>query len=422
MTDKHNQIYSFEDFYELFFPNENNKLAIKNIRIVFEDGIIELKRFIGYGAYNAVFYADYYKNNLCKAVVFKLFVPQRFDKNTDFEYLLYLESENEGLVLNSIKVLPNQLKKYNEKKDEYIKTSKKIYNLLKDEKVNSYIPKSYEEAIFNLNNDTDELINNFLLFEYDTYENLDDYLKNTRSTTERLKIVKSLANIIGEFYYNPSVRILLLDIKPENFLYKTNKKVEDSLFKILDWDSIIEFNENYEIIGTPNLHFSYSPNEVLKLNYKNIDITTAIFMLSIVLYRAVFRKSIENGKVSNYPFSPASRFSKINLNEDAMKESLNELISLENKEGAADGFWLKFVEIMNKGYTNCSKNRYKKIGDMNEIDLFSSDIQKLIEIYENKGVHPEVMLNKAIKMAEKINAKDFEEELFTSIKEVDNEN
>ena len=94
---------------------------------------------------------------------------------------------------------------------------------------------------------------------------------------------------------NPKIRMLLIDIKPENFLYKSNEKVEDSLYKVLDWDSIIEFDKNYKIKGTHNLHYTdtYSPNEIIKANsIDKIDIRTAIFMLSVVLYRAIFRNAI----------------------------------------------------------------------------------------------------------------------------------
>ena len=55
--------------------------------------------------------------------------------------------------------------------------------------------------------------------------------------------------------------------------------------------------------------------------------------------------------------------------------------------------------------------------NMNEINCFSSDIQKLKEIFENIDVHPKIMLNKAIERAKEIKSEDFDEELFTSIKD-----
>ncbi len=416
----------FEEFVKHYFLVQKSNTAIKKIKILVDDSIIVLKKYIGCGAYNVVFYADYYKNSICKPVIFKLFIPRRFDNETDFEYELEIFDKDDICELISLRVLPKQFEKYQIKKDEYVRKNKEIYNLLKHECVNSYIPKSYEEKIFYGSNDTDnEILNNFLLFEYDAYQNLDDYFINSNSLVERLKIVKSLSNIVGELYYNPKIRMLLIDIKPENFLYKSNEKVEDSLYKVLDWDSIIEFDKNYKIKGAPNLHYTdtYSPNEIIKANsIDKIDIRTAIFMLSVVLYRAIFRNAIMNKKIPPFPLAPASRFTKVRFDEFAMKAELNNMIMIDRKTGAADGFLLKFKEIMNKAYTNNLADRYIKRENSNEIECFSEDIQSLIEIYENKGVHPEVMLNKAIAVAKNITNEDIDEDLFTSIKEMDDEN
>lgn len=414
-------IISLNDFIESYFNEEG--IAKQSIIIKCGDLYkLTLNSYIGRGAYNTVFFGKYEKGtSVSKACILKYFLPIKFfdgNEQTDFSYNLTVSEEQNSLIIEKIELgIFSQYNYYIQMIKEYRISNEKMISLLVSDEVNSFIPKPYEEGIFNFKIDENliniDITNCFMLFAYDSQFSLKKYIENCDSVTKRLKILKSIINIIGVLYYKKS--LLMLDIKLDNYIYKGNESVENREFKIIDWDSIIELDESKKVSTSIKIHSSegFRPDEVDCFDVDDIGIKSSIFMLGACLYQTVFMPLIKQDQL--YPL-PRAGADMVSIRYDERISNAFDALKLNS------GFQMKFFEIMDKCYTQDCDSRYSADDNKTEIKKLSDDVQILIEIYENRGVHPEVMLNKAMGIAKDIMPKDIDENLFTNIKEVNVEN
>lgn len=381
---------------------------------------INITSFIGKGSYNTVFFAEYEKKSVKKACILKIFLPNKFiekknKESFDFCYEINMDEQDEKIILQNIRLsVPAQYPYYAEKVKEYKSTNVRIINLLASDEVNSFIPKPYEEQIHSMNFEnfdlSFDLTSCFMIFAYDSQLSLTKYLMNCDSITKRLEIVISLINLIGELYYKKNM--LMLDVKLDNFIFKDHEKVKSREFKIIDWDSIVELDSAKKIPEDTTIHSSdgFRPNEVKEDRRKLIGIRSTIFMLGACLYQALFMPYIKKGELLPLPVKAGAPMVFIEYDQ--------RLLQAFEKLGLSLGFQNKFFDIMQKSYTQNIDERYTADEYYTEIEKMSNDVQTLLEIYENKGIHPEVMLDKAINDVqnnEQYSEKNFDPDLFTEI-------
>ncbi|MBS6627802.1 MAG: hypothetical protein KH282_01880 [Clostridiales bacterium] len=420
-------IHSLNDFCNKFF--DETGAPIKPIILNIENNYtINITSFIGRGSYNVVFFAEYEKNSIIKACILKYFLPIEYiekgsdkhgNQHFDFCYEINMEEQTGKIILQNIRLsVPAQYSYYVKKVKEYRTTNNRIIGLLSSDEINSFIPKPYDEQIYSMNFEEPtpnyDLTSCFMIFAYDSQISLTKYLMNCDSITKRLEIVISLINLIGVLYYQKNM--LMLDIKFDNFIFKDHEKVRNRMLKIIDWDSIVELDSEKRIPIDTTIHSSdgFRPYEVEKHEIKNIGVKSTIFMLGACLYQALFMPSILKGELLSLPVRPGTDI--VSIEYDKRISQAFEKLEL------SQGFQNKFFDIMRKSYTQEIDDRYTADEYFTEIEKMSDDVQVLLEIYDNKGVHPEVMLNNAIKdisNKDKFSEDQFDPGLFTEIEVIE---
>lgn len=315
--------------------------------------------------------------------------------------------------------LPSQKEQFIKKYDSYTHNADRIDNLLYEIAKNdptigwyydsSSIYDSSNSRIFEL----DDKNNKYCAIRLLPYENTD------ASTTihkfniyNRIDALIKLCSVVEKFHSN---NLIIADLKPRNFLYATDGIT--SRIKIIDFDSALLINNEDAIIDNQDVSGSpfYSSPEV-RLNdfslYEMYAKRADVYSIGVMLLNFVTINFFDE-------ISKEYRWFKqcyLNNLSQQLNDSLYlQLIEVEKDKNITQGFWNKFVQIVLKA-TSSPESRYE---NMQEI---KKELISLQEIYENKGVHPAVMLNKAIGIAKDIMPKDIDENLFTNIKEVNDEN
>lgn len=245
-----------------------------------------------------------------------------------------------------------------------------------------------------------DYIKAYLVTEKDNCESCINWIENQKSTLlERLKFFLVLINVVEEFY---NEGYLISDLNLKNILYKydgTRLKL-----KILDYDSIIKLSEiNSQMFlprTTPYYPKEYNNyNGIKKDNAVPIDFKSSIYSLGVIFLEILFSCKLNNDSL---PDTENVHF--LGFRNDSMRKDFSQF---------SNGFKNKVIQILRKSIRDNKKYRYDSFEEMRE------DVKILIEIYENKGVHPEVILNHAMEIAKTYKEKnDFDESLFTSVSEV----
>ena len=166
--------------------------------------------------------------------------------------------------------------------------------------------------------------------------------------------------------------------------------------RLFDFDSAVIIDEDhssdaYIVNGTP---FFSSPM-VLGTTCEIPDATVDTYSIASMLLYFICINVFEERKIDMKNFGP------MGLEEMLSNETFEYLkdcySSVENKDngGFTLGFWNKFVSIIYKYRDQSMLNRLPKTEKA--VVSLGDQIKVLREIYENKGVHPEVMLNNALR-------------------------
>lgn len=220
------------------------------------------------------------------------------------------------------------------------------------------------------------------------------------STKDKLISLIKLCSLVNRIH---NAGMMLCDLKPENYLYF---KDDDSAFiMFFDFDSISEINAYGDCIDIEHSGSKfYSGPECFSGSV--ITYRQDIFSIGRILTRLMFDDITDLDKPGN--IEPENLFSDSNFK------------ALHNKdENINGGFWNRLKSIIEKSTNRIPEERYQypnlfspeneKFG---ETLLLKNDLQVLLEIYETKGVHPEVMRDKANTLFQKT---DIDENLLTDV-------
>lgn len=233
----------------------------------------------------------------------------------------------------------------------------------------------------------------------------------------RLESIIILCSVVEKFHKH---NLLLADLKPSNYIYASDGTT--SQLKIIDIDATVQLDKNGNIeenqiaTGTPFYSFQKlfrddSSEEYMDLYKYGVAKKADIYSLGAILLNAVTIKFFDELANDNKWFS----IRHFNAADGLNSEVFAKLQKAE--EDITIGFWNKFLQIIkNTVIYDDLKIEY------NTAEELKQDIIALKEIYENKGVHPEVMLNNAIKDVqnkEKFSADNFDPDLFTEVEVVE---
>lgn len=401
----------------------------KSITIKYDRFEIELTSFVGNGTYNVVFLGSYNDNGVEKKSIIKFFLPpillenqdkkddkdEKETKPVEMEYDFELVENNGKYEITHILLkVPAQVKLYKMALQKYQISNNQMIEMLNDIEVNSFVPTPFNERVMTVSVSEDasiDLINCVMCFEYSLSTSLKDYLINCLNITERIRVVKCITSVLNKIYKS-NKKLIMLDLKIDNFLFKSNGQDGLDDLYIIDWDSLVRLNQCGHIDKDAEVNCTeyVSPQEILNVSRDIIGVKSCIFMLGYMLYIALLLPYLSKKEVSLY-LGTADEFDKVEIKESIIKELKN--------IGVTQGFILRLIKILTNSYNSNIDYRYSTTNDLNEFELFMNDLDVLIEIYNHKGVHPEVMFDYACEMAEDPNfLKEYEEELLCDIEEV----
>lgn len=382
---------------------ENNKVLLKEPECfhLTKDNILEksyyvtVEKLIGEGS-SCKNYEVLYKSQT-KSIEEKCILKELYPRECGEIYRVWYDETKICLGIQGKTSAITELLK--DEYDRYKKNYEKVMSLgntpLKDNIVG--IISDFFDIVYK--NEDIDYIKAYLVTEKDNCKSCMEWIKNEKiELLERLNFFVVLIDVVKKFY---DEGYLISDLNLNNLLYK--KEDTTLKIKVLDYDSIIKLDEINSKIFLPrtNLYYpteynDYNGNE--KSDAVTIDCRSSIYSLGIIFLEILFSLKITNDSI------PAVE-SKMHFNY-FRNSYMNKVFSQ-----FSNGFKNKVIQILKKSIRNNKIHRYDSFEDMKK------DIKDLIEIYENKGVHPEVMLNNAIILAETYKKNDFDECLFTNVKE-----
>lgn len=404
-------------------------ISESSILIQYDKFKIELTSFIGNGTYNVVFFGSYNDNGVEKKSIIKFFLPHSILENqnkkddqiakeakpVEMEYDFELVENNGKYEITHILLkVPAQVKLYKTALQKYQASNNQMIEMLNDIEVNSFVPTSFSERVMTVSVSEDEsidLINCVMCFEYSLPTSLKEYLINCLDVTERIRVVKCITSVLNKIYKSDK-KLIMLDLKIDNFLFKSNGQDGLDDLYIIDWDSLVKLNQYGHIDKDAEVNCTEyaSPQEVLNVSREIIGVKSCIFMLGYMLYIALLLPYSSKEEVSLY-LGTADEFDGVEIKKPIIKELKN--------MGVTQGFILKLIKILTNSYNSNIDYRYSPTNDLNEFELFMNDLDILIDIYNHKGVHPEIMLDNAKEMAESPDfLKEYDEDLLCEVEEV----
>lgn len=228
------------------------------------------------------------------------------------------------------------------------------------------------------------------------------------SIDERIEALIKLSKVINKFHER---NLIIADIKPENFIYDVDEV--GFCIKLFDFDSVIDLNEKITKVSCTPI---WAPYELSQQLLNAIGLSSDLYSLgAMLLYFIMF------DLFQNYPkYKLVTILHEQNKQEVLTKDVFLQLCDID--DNVTIGFWNKFVEIVNTTTTLQSPERRCPKEYTLPLDYFIEQLVILKEIYENKGIHPEVMLNNAINDVldkDKFSADNFDLDLFTEIEVIE---
>lgn len=233
---------------------------------------------------------------------------------------------------------------------------------------------------------------------YDDNFSPDGILSDVSEIEDILSILIGISEIISRLHKE---KLFHRDIKINNFLYK--KRNDTFIVKMLDTDSITDQ------IKSVCSSEPYSPIEAYRGEYYY---QSDIYMLGVTLFKMILGK--DSDLFTHYSNDERTgEQHKYIIYEDLFSQQNIHL--LIEKYHCTRGFLNRLSKIFNKSLANAYRNRY------DSVEKFVEDLKVLLDIYNHKGVHPEVMLDRGIALSNNknfFNEEEFEEKLLCDIEEV----
>ncbi len=382
---------------------DNNQGFLNGKMIHFDESRkIEIIEMIGRGAscitYSCWLYINGAKN---KKMLLKEFVPTR--SGFPIETIISIESVKISGKTFEGRYLPAAKEEYNDYLTTLDSIDKIISNIqIIDNKMARYIvslPDKYNRK-FELDLEN-HLYNAFMLFNYDS--NDINQSIHQFSIEQRLVIAETLCRIVAKFH---ELNLVFCDLKPSNFLYDFDGAT--AILRLFDFDSVVILQDNLQLgdeYKTPGGTEFFSAPEVINNYHYKIGPLSDVYSLAAILLYFVLYEQLKADDLSLY--TP----------KDFLKEDYFNLLMKSDTDNSkfniTKGFCMKFKKIIEKFADENPKNRYDRNNNQPAVQL-ADEIHILREIHENKGVHPEVILNYANKSKENIDILDY---LITNISE-----
>lgn len=283
--------------------------------------------------------------------------------------------------------------------------------ILEDESIKKYIVKIPEESdcIFKI----DETAGTYTALQLFPFDSMDTSKKIHELTmVQRLEALEKLCLVVDKFHQK---HILLADLKPENFLF-----IDDGItitLKLFDFDAIIKLDEKNRYIrnkdaegkGTP----FFSSLQVCKyLSPNTTTLDSDVYSIGAILYYFVCFEIFDEV----FPFK--TTFEDNDLTKVKEKLSLdlyNNLIKKTNDEHLSIGFWNKFISLINTAMNSNHNQRYDRFSHESPMKQMYKEITILKSIYQNNGIHPEVMIDHSVRKSKVYSKTEIDPQLFTNI-------
>lgn len=240
------------------------------------------------------------------------------------------------------------------------------------------------------------------------YENV-DYKQEikTLSFGERLDVVGNLCLIVNKFHKQ---KIIMADIKPENFLY-----YNDGILKRMEWidfDSLLKLDDNRNLCADQTITGSpfFSAPEIMAGLSTMCDERSDVYSIGAMLLFSITYKSF-NDIIHLDDYVP-----ELPNSSGKIKNSLKELPNVftndlfqsihDEDEKITLGFWNRFKNMVIKLMSPDGRKRGAADQNGSYMLPIFNEISTLLEIYNQQGLHPEVMLDHAV---EKVNSEEFQE-------------
>lgn len=375
---------------------------------------VTIESLISNKGHNCITYSGKINSGNEPKCIVKEYAPENFTRdNKIFENNKYFNS----------RVLPAQFEDFEKHYNEFVKQLEilrnKIQVIIDEESPDS--EKSLKNYIINIPDGdncrffidkSNKCYSGLMLYPYESTD-AEEKIKDM-SLTERLESLIMLCKIVHRFHEK---HIALVDLKPMNFIYYNdgiNKTV-----KLFDFDSIVQIDDNgfinesdfWRLKGT---HFFSAPETLSDLGTQNYDagIGSDIYSLGAMLLYYVLIDDF------NELIPDVDYFKISDLNDILSNEIFNKYQKAhKSKNTITYGFWRRFVSIIK---TSMNEDIFSRsFGQNLSVLPLEKEIGILLDIYNHKGVHPEVMFDYACEMAEDPNfLKVYEEELLCDIEEV----
>ena len=389
------------------------------------DEMISITEFLGRGA-SCSSYKGYHldsEGNRKNIVIIKEFTPNKeeynFDINVSGEPISPIEIQNEVF---KHRYLPANAIEFKKDFDNFFNRQAQVQsmvnNILNSDTKNRYLRYNIvslnEQDIIKEFDAGSNTYRGLLIYNYDSK----DFGNGVKDLTviERLEAFLCLCSVVNAIH---KANIALIDIKPENFIYISEKDASPMTYlKFFDFDSFIYLNEKSLMIddcssipcGTfpfeaPELAGTYREYRI----YDDVGARSDIYSLGVILYNFIIYDVINEYK----EFKDKDEFGLL-INSE------NDFLAGNGQNILTDGFTKKLFSILNKACYRYYNQRYENEGYAKGL---LKDVENLLEIYQNKGVHPEVMLDNAKNIATefKNELKDFDEGLLCDCVVVDDE-
>lgn len=389
------------------------------------DEMISITEFLGRGA-SCSSYKGYHldsEGNRKNIVIIKEFTPNKeeynFDINVSGEPISPIEIQNEVFKHRYLPANAIEFKKvFDNFFNRQAQVQSMVNNILNSDTKNRYLRYNIvslnEQDIIKEFDAGSNTYRGLLIYNYDSK----DFGNGVKDLTviERLEAFLCLCSVVNAFH---KANIALIDIKPENFIYISEKDASPMTYlKFFDFDSFIYLNEKSLMIddcssipcGTfpfeaPELAGTYREYRI----YDDVGARSDIYSLGVILYNFIIYDVINEYK----EFKDKDEFGLL-INSE------NDFLAGNGQNILTDGFTKKLFSILNKACYRYYNQRYENNGYAKGL---LTDVENLLEIYQNKGVHPEVMLDNAKNIATefKNELKDFDEGLLCDCVVVDDE-
>lgn len=344
--------------------------------------------------------------------------------------------------INYMHMLPSQRNEFKVKYYEYLQELITIRNVLKSIETTSL--KRYYVEPPNINYNEIDINKDFKSINYNAIFCLNSQ-KNTFcglslypfdsidisnkicefNIKERIEILSKLCLIIDKFHEK---NIILADLKPENFLYEKDE-IGGFCLKLFDFDSILKLDENEKLLPNQKIsgtHYFSAPEIFTNSSSigKKSDVYSIGAMLLYFVMKEQFDEIIDVSKIFNKKdlihikdiFNNERYQRLVDCNKDHIKRYQ------EQYHPITVGFWNKFKKVVLKSMNPNTTKRYGRFNGKSPMQNLHNELVMLMEIYENKGVHPEVMLNNAIMDVQNNNQfseDNFDPDLFTEVEVVE---